>query len=261
MRPFELTRGGIVGTIAVFVVAAVCLRLGLWQLDRRDQRLERNAAIAERQAATPIALTSVPLDTAGLTDRRASASGLYDNARAFVLGGRSLAGTPGVHVFSPLRLGSGAVLVNRGWFPSLDAATADLGALAVDTVVTVTGVLVPLPATGAGAPGEGFHDRWFRLDAEPVRAQYPYPVSPLYLQLVSAEGEAQRAAMSGRPAGPIPLPAPSLDAGPHLSYALQWFGFAAIFVVGWAALVMGRGRNNSRAPTLSGGEVQNPLSE
>ena len=39
---------------------------------------------------------------------------------------------------------------------------------------------------------------------------------------------------------PAPVPAVKPDGGPHLSYAIQWFSFAAIFVVGWAALVMRR---------------------
>ena len=247
MRPIELTRSGILGTVAVFVVAALCIRLGLWQLDRREQRQERNAAVAERIEGAPAVLSSPPLDTVGLTHRQATVEGTYDNARSFVLGGRSLGGSPGVYVFSPLRTGSGAVLVNRGWLPSRDAATVDLPAVAVDTAVRVTGVLIPLPETGTADPGEPFRSRWFRLDADAVRAQYPYPVSPLYLQLASAEGEAERAAMSPPSGSPVPLPPPALDGGPHLSYALQWFGFAAVFLVGWAALVMRRGRSHPGA--------------
>ena len=127
--------------------------------------------------------------------------------------------------------------------------------------VAVTGLLVALPETGSAEASEGFRGRWFRLDADPIRAQYPYPVSPLYLQLISPGDEAQRAAMSGATASPIPLPPPSVDAGPHLSYALQWFGFAGIFLVGWAALVIRRGGNNGGTGRLSGGERQNPIPE
>ncbi len=32
---------------------------------------------------------------------------------------------------------------------------------------------------------------------------------------------------------PIVLPEPDRDEGPHLSYAVQWFLFAAIGAVGW----------------------------
>ena len=237
MRPLELTRSGIAGTLAVFVVAMVCVRLGLWQLDRREERIERNAVVAERLAEPPVSLSSTPMDTAALTHRTARFRGVYDNARTLVLGGRSLAGTPGVHVFSPLRVGEGAILVNRGWLPSRDAATVDLEPARVDTAVVVDGVLLPLPETGTAEPGGSFRQRWFRLDADAVRAQYPYPVSPLYLQAAAAAGEPRRV-LPGPSGDPVPLEALTLDAGPHLSYALQWFGFALVFVIGWAALVM-----------------------
>lgn len=242
MRPLELTRSGIAASVAVFVVAAVCVRLGFWQLDRRQERLERNAAVTERMAEPPVALVGPPVDTAGLTYRRARTRGRYDNPRALVLAGRSLAGAPGVHVLSPLRIAEGALLVNRGWLPSRDAASADLEAVAVDTPVTVSGVLLPLPRAEGIAPGEGFRTTWFRVDAEAIRSQYPYAVSPLYLQVAAPESETGARAAAAGAAGPIPLPPPLLDAGPHLSYALQWFSFAVIFLVGWAALVMRQGR-------------------
>lgn len=242
MRALELTRAGILGTILVIVVALACVRLGFWQLDRRAQRLARNAAVVARAEEAPVVLTGAPGDTAGLTGRRATAAGTYDDARTIILGGRSLGGTPGVHVYVPLRVNGGAILVNRGWVPSPDAATVDLAPLAVDTPVTVTGRLLALPETGAaaGAADEGFRTTWFRLDADPLRAQFPYPVSPVYLQLESADLHAALRATRLDPGAPAALPPPSLDSGPHLSYAIQWFGFAIIFLGGWAALVMRR---------------------
>lgn len=250
MKAVEITPSGLLASVAVLLIAAVCVRLGFWQLDRRDQRVARNAAVAERLDDPRVALTTPPLDTLGLTHRPATIHGSYDGARTLVLGGRSHAGSPGVHVYAPLRLGDGAILVNRGWLPSLDAASVDLSLVDVDTAVTVTGVLIPLPETGAAVPAEGgFVSTWFRLDADAVRAQYPYPVSPLYLQAEAADEEAARLARSGFGDGPVPLPPPSLDAGPHLSYALQWFSFAAIAVVGWGALVMSRERDGAGRPS------------
>jgi surfeit locus 1 family protein len=252
MRPLELTRSGIAGSVAVFVVAAICVRLGFWQLDRRQQRLDRNTAVAERMAEAPVALVGPPLDTAGLTYRRAELRGRYDNPRALVLAGRSLAGAPGVHILAPLRIPDGAVLVNRGWLPSRDAASANLRAVAVDTAVAISGVLLPLPRAEGVAPAEAFRTTWFRVDADAIRSQYPYPVSPLYLQALAPENETGARAAAAGAEGPVPLPPPLLDAGPHLSYALQWFSFALIFLVGWAALVMRGGRGSGeRAGTTS----------
>lgn len=38
---------------------------------------------------------------------------------------------------------------------------------------------------------------------------------------------------------PARVPPPSQGEGPHLSYAWQWFGFAAVFVVGFLAFARG----------------------
>lgn len=234
MRPLELTRSGIVGTVAVFVVAMVCVRLGLWQLDRRSQRLERNAAVAERLAAPSVALEGLPVDTTGLTHRRATVEGVVDEDRTLILAGRSHAGQPGVHVYSPVRLGDGAVLVNRGWLPAPDAATVDLAPIRRRDEARYGGVLLPFPEVSVEREkAPEFRSTWFRLDGDAIRAQSPYPVAPLYLQ--ATEGPDTDDAT-----GPLRLSPPTLDAGPHLSYAIQWFSFAAIFLIGWAALLLNR---------------------
>jgi surfeit locus 1 family protein len=226
--------------MVVFVVVAVCLRLGFWQLDRREQRLERNEAIAERLAADPIPLDATPADTAGLVNRPARVRGWYDHDHSFALIGRSHMGSPGIYVFTPLRLDDGAILVNRGWVPSPDAATVDLTAIHRPPDPEVAGVLLAFPDIRTHAADEGFRTRWFRLDGHAIRAAFPYPIAPVYLQATTAEGGA------GAGFAPVPLGPPQLDSGPHLSYAVQWFSFAAIFLIGWIALVLHR--SGGRAP-------------
>ncbi len=44
------------------------------------------------------------------------------------------------------------------------------------------------------------------------------------------------------------LEPPSRDPGPHLSYAVQWFSFAAIFLLGWIALLVRRGGGDAGEP-------------
>ncbi len=262
MRPLDLTRRGVLGTVAVLLVAGVCIRLGIWQLDRLEERQTRNAAIAERLEAEPVALTRAPRDTTGLAYRRARLEGAIDDDRALILAGRSLNGAPGVHVVSPVRIGGGAVLVNRGWLPSPDAATADLDAVRLDGTVRVEGVLLPFPDVDVDVAPEGFRETWFRFDGDGIRAQYRYPVSPLYLVATSrvetgepgedgGTGDGGETGGSGGATGaaPIPLDPPSLDPGPHLSYAIQWFSFAAVFLVGWTVLlVQGTGRTTDGDP-------------
>src|SRR5690606_10857588 len=90
--PLRVTPGGIAATILVLIVAAVCVRLGFWQLDRLEWRTERNRAVAERLAQPTVPITSARLDTTGLTYRRVELRGEFDETRSFVLAGRTFQG-------------------------------------------------------------------------------------------------------------------------------------------------------------------------
>jgi surfeit locus 1 family protein len=63
----------------------------------------------------------------------------------------------------------------------------------------------------------------------------PYPVSPLYL--VATDADTTKPVVERV----VRLPPPALDEGPHLSYAIQWFAFAAIALIGGTAVAV-RGR-------------------
>lgn len=242
MRTLELTRSGVLGTVAVFLVAALCIRLGFWQLERRADRLERNQVVASRIDAEPVTLPTMPPDTSGLAFRRAVVQGRADPGGTFVLAGRSLRGMPGVHVFTPVRLDRSAVLVNRGWLPAPDAASVDAASLRIDGPVTVAGILLPFPDVDLEGERAGFRATWFRLDGDAIRGQYGYDVAPLYLQATAVMGTPEAPADA-----PLPLDPPALGAGPHLAYAVQWFSFAAVFLLGWAALLM-RSRSRPAGP-------------
>jgi surfeit locus 1 family protein len=243
-----ITPAGIAGTVLVIIVVAVCLRLGVWQLARLDERREFNAGIAARLHLEPIDDIAAITDTAGAAYRTATARGVYDNDRYLVLPGRAFAGVPGVYLIMPLRLAgrTDAVLVNRGWVPSPDAATIDARDFAVTDTVTLRGLVLAFPGSGqslaqrdATRPADAFTHVLYRVDEESLRAQFPYALSDVMLQELEVAGGARY---------PTKLAPPALDQGPHLGYAIQWFAFAVIGVVGWFALVL-RGRATRGAAT------------
>ncbi len=240
--PLRITRAGLVGSLIVIVVAATCVRLGIWQLHRLDQRRALNARVAARMHASALDLRRLPDDTAGLAFRAATATGSWDGARSVVLGARSLNGDPGVYLLTPLRLPEGgAILVNRGWLPSPDAAPVDIRPYAVSGAAQVRGLLVPMP-TGPVPPATGVRRVWYHLDPAALAAQLGYAVTPLLLQATTA------AAGAGPNSLPRPLPPPSLDEGPHLGYAIQWFSFAVIGLVGWLVLLLRGSRGDVDGP-------------
>ena len=209
----------------------VCFRLGVWQLKRHTERQARNAA----QAAA-LALPVVEFDSVGTPVepwRRARLTGTYDEARQIVLVNRALDGQPGVTVVTPLVLAvGGAVLVERGWVPSPDAATVDLSLLSQPGPATVVGIVKPAGGARHQIVGEQWPLRTIALSPADVEARYPYRLHPSVIQALPA---------AGQPALPRRREAPTPTAGPHVGYAIQWFAFALIFTIGFAAYAWRRG--------------------
>ena len=223
--------------VALFAAAAVaCLLLGRWQVGRLQERRAANAAALARRSAAAVALAPGVQrpPAAELAERRVTAAGTYDHAHELVLHGQVHAGTPGVVVVTPLRLqGSDtAVLVRRGFLPTPDAMHAPTAAPAEPGTVRVTGLAAAIPSTaGGGQPLERRgRTTWRYLDRAALRA-LPYPVLPV---------EIRQLPDSALPSFPRCVPAPALDDGPHLSYAFQWFAFAAMALV-FAGIFLRRG--------------------
>ncbi|HET9729769.1 MAG TPA: SURF1 family protein, partial [Acidimicrobiia bacterium] len=98
------------------VIAAVCVRLGFWQLHRRTERKARNALIMSRLDSSAVDVTKLPADTATARFRRASVTGVPDYDHELIFAARSYRGSPGVNFLTPVRIPGRdtAVLVNRG---------------------------------------------------------------------------------------------------------------------------------------------------
>ncbi len=223
--------------LAALVVVAACVRLGFWQLDRLEQRRAWGALVRAREGMPVEAVGRLLGPGAGVDAvvyRRAWAEGRYDPAREVLLFGRSLDGRPGSHVLTPLLLADGrALVVDRGWVP-LDVEEAPVARAAPpEGEVRAEGILLPPESEDPAAP---VGTRMDRVNLVALSRRLPYPVLPLYLELRRQEP----------PPGQLPRPAPPLEIteGPHLSYAVQWFLFAAVAVGVYAALI----RRELRAP-------------
>jgi surfeit locus 1 family protein len=231
-RPSQ--RGPARRLVALGVVAAVLatlfVRLGVWQLDRLQERRARNEQIRSALALPEISLEGDGLIRRGgrrLAFRRVSARGRYDFSRETVVKGRTWRGAPGVELVAPLRLeGGGEVPVTRGWVPSPDAATIDPARYRQGGPASVRGFLRPATADEVAAAREGRD----RLGS----------VRPTGAELVL-----ERLRDSGSPPFPVARGEPELGSGPHLSYAIQWFSLAAVAVVGCAAYVWTHLRSSS----------------
>jgi surfeit locus 1 family protein len=173
--------------------------------------------------------------------RRVRLEGVYQSSGEVVLRGRALDGNPGVNLVTPLLLEGEAVtaLVNRGWVASPDASTIDPEPFREPGLRSLEGILLPLGRGGETreivvreAGGEVRTVQ--RLDADDPRFAAGRTLLPLLVQQSPVPGD--RLSASG-PTAPVRLPTPEVDPGPHLGYALQWFSFAAIAVIGFGLML------------------------
>jgi surfeit locus 1 family protein len=236
----------VLAILVIGAVASVCVRLGFWQLSRLEEKRTENARRAAAMAAAPARAGSELITAASPPALRLEVSGRYDESRQILLSARSHAGSPGVHVVTPLVFDDarGAVLVDRGWVYAGNASTASLAPYAEPGPRTVLGVADSIGRGVRGAPWrrvdrdgvEIWSARW--LDTDSIAARFPYAVAPWVVRQLPGEGV---------PAAPQRIAPEALDETMHLSYAVQWFLFATILVLG-SALVAWRGRGRGPAP-------------
>jgi surfeit locus 1 family protein len=237
-------------TLAVLLGMAVLARLGVWQLDRLEQRRARNAQIIQQSQLAPLSLkdiTSLPDDLTELKYRQGIAAGQFDFTRQILLMHQNRMNMPGSHLITPLVLeGSNqAILVDRGWIPADQSAPENWPQFDEADQATVTGFIQlsqTLPNRGGDvvevSPSKPRLE-WYRVDIEAVQAQMPYPLLPVYL--LQSPGE-------NNTTPPYRIEQEfDLSDGPHLGYAIQWFIFSAILGVMYVRYVTKKEAQDERS--------------
>ena len=211
-------------SLMLLLLLPLCLRLGIWQLDREEEKLALQQTWEARQRELPAPLQQL----AGVDDlqyRQVTFTGRFDNEHVFLLDNRIHEGRVGFEVVQAVVTADGfQVFVNRGWI----AAGVDRRQLpqppAVDGEVQLRGaVYVPVGEPlllGDIAPG---------------------PEWPKLLQTLDI---AELAQLSGLPAdaGLFPYSVRLAETSPgvlernwsvisttpekHRGYAVQWFAMA-----------------------------------
>lgn len=249
----------------MIAASSVCVRLGLWQLERRAEKQALHATQQAALAARPLDMADSLLATPA-HGVRVRARGRWDRSAHVLLSGRTHLGAAGVSLVTPLVLANGErILVERGWLAAADSRTAhpeyDDTAL-----VEITGVVQGFPRPGMATPWVALPADthgvaiWSAraLVADSARARLGAPLADWVLRVlpvsetdVHAHEVSSRAApsehslrtveASHEPAPPEPEPYVIADETMHLSYAIQWFAFAAVIAVGALALARRKG--------------------
>ena len=251
-------RPWILVTILVLLAVAVMMRLGIWQLDRLAGRRAFNAQVLSQidEPTLPLTESVISSDLETLEFRTVQATGEYDLANALVLGNQVWEDQLGVHLLTPLKLANSdaVILVDRGWIPFEDWQNRNLAAYAEPGTVTIEGMFrVSQSKLGLRdcldeTAGETPFQVWC-FDLAGIAEYLPYELLPVYV-IQAPVGE-----QSAPPYRYIPQI--EISEGPHLSYAIQWFTFSAILLIGYPFFV----RREMQARARKAQEKSEPASE
>ncbi len=218
------------------VVFATCVTCGFWQLSRLAAKRALNAERRTALAAEPEPLAADAAGIAAQAGRKVVAFGEYDSTRHVLLSARFHDADLGVELLTPLLLPGGlGLLVDRGWTRAEDGQHAAPDSFAEPGPCRVVGFLARVAARPGMPPWRRLEgatpEVWstHELDSASVAAHVP-GVAPHAL-LVMLPG-------SPAPAGLARVGPPELDENVHLSYAVQWFAFAIVTLVGSLALAI-----------------------
>ncbi len=223
--------------IVVVVIAVVFVNLGFWQLRRLDDVQLENAVAESRYTAPPQdlgdLLRAVGDDLESLRYRRVTLSGEYDAAQEVLTRNQVFRGNAGFHVVTPFipEDGRDVVLINRGWVPlELDSPPISQAPPPMG-MATIGGWLhlsQARPALGPTDPVESSTNVFSRVDIQLLQGQMPYQLAPVYVVLQDENSQGV----------PVALAPPEFDdEGPHLAYAIQWFGFTIVGLIGYWFLI------------------------
>lgn len=249
---FALKPKWILGHLLVIVLIIGFVSAGFWQIRRLHERQTFNDQVVANMEA-PVAPVDEVLppgtdlaDVGDLLNRRITATGHYLIDDEVVINAQaSPDSVPGVWIVTPLQLDDGRVLlVNRGWLPSTGPMTEPpADARPPSGEVTVTGLVAQSQTAAEGESAETDKARqgsFLRIDVARIQRQFSESLVPAFLL---------RRAQTPPDAGakvPQNLAPPELSNGSHLSYAIQWFGFTLVAVIGYPMLLWMIGRDRAK---------------
>ncbi len=224
--------------------------LAPWQLGKNTTTSRANSQLEHALTAEPVPVaTLLPHQDSSAPDeqwRPVTATGHYLAEKQVLVRLRSIDGVPAVEVLAPFAVKGGpSVLVNRGYVHTDDGGSRlpDIAA-PPDGEVTIT---ARLRDSQGAIPGKNpFTENGFRqvysINTEQVAAVTGVPLAGSYLQLVD-----------NQPGVLTPIPIPHLDAGPFLSYGIQWIAFGVIAPIGVGYFVFADGLEQATTATVVDG--------
>ena len=210
---------------------------GMWQIDRLNERKEENALVELRMGDVESYSSAVLADPETLEFRRVRVEGSFDVDSDILIANRSDQGSPGFWMWTNFVTSEGQdLLVNRG-FVGRGVILQTGGAAPLSEAAPTKGTVTIQGLLRRGLDGGRVTetgDQLSRPDAElavELLGLDPGLAPSIYMELEAQEPPRISSI-------PQPVPSPDLSEGPHRSYAFQWFTFATIGFVGYAAVLL-----------------------
>ncbi|MFP6801996.1 MAG: SURF1 family protein [Pseudomonadales bacterium] len=209
----------------IVLIAAGFIRLGIWQLDRASEKMALQTAMQQEQQKEAINIEDIILTRDGtIPNLHVTLAGEYINEKSFLLVPQSYNGQLGFGVITPFRLQNSnrIVLVDRGWITVASGAQLNFG------LVVGTRQLTAQIHLRSGSPGS---------DERPDTSSWPVQIRRLDVDVISE--------ILGEDLFPYPVrlnedqpgvlirhwTAVTANSNANISYAIQWFVFAAAIVI------------------------------
>ncbi len=227
------SRAWLLTTMIVFAGTVLCIRLGIWQLDRLAQRRASNTQVVTMRSMPALDLNSnQPKNINTMEWRAVKVYGEYDFENQIALRNQVYRGEYGFHLIAPLRFEGGVILVDRGFIPFLGNELAnDWSQYDEHGVVNVRGQIRLGGEVEVGGNPDALLDGqsqlrfWNTINVEKIAAQMPYPILRVFIQPNIDESDSLP---------PVAYqPEVNLTEGSNFGYALQWFTFATILFFGY----------------------------
>jgi surfeit locus 1 family protein len=224
-------------TLAAAITAGLLIGLGMWQLNRAQEKEVMLLQYEARSQEPPIQLRLPVRNRSAWRYCHVRMEGRFVDDHQFLLDNQVKQGEAGYHVFTPFTPSQDrlSVLVDRGWIP-LGDSREKLPDVTVPSGKTRLNGLVYLPyekafSLGGMATGEtGWPLRVQFIDFEQMEKRLERPLARLIIRLDPRSPHGYRREWQVVPFGPER----------HLGYAAQWFALAVAVLVIYVAVNLTR---------------------
>jgi cytochrome oxidase assembly protein ShyY1 len=245
--------------VVVLAFAYLCFTvLAPWQLGKNTKTSRENSQISNSITAEPVPVTSLlPQQNSSASDaqwRQVTATGRYLPDGQVLARLRVAEGEPAFEVLVPFAVEGGpTVLVDRGYVrPEQGSRVPPIPAPPTGSV-TITARLrdsEPL-AQGKEPFRQGGAQQVYSINTGQIAEVTGVPLAGSYLQL-----------LDNQPGGLGVVGLPHLDAGPFLSYGIQWIAFGIIAPIGLGYFIFAEVRQRrweKAAHEAANAEPESPL--